>query len=207
MHAVEEDQHVRMHCTIDPAGGAPRTTRGRAHTLHIWYAHMTFRRGKEHTLGTGFCAKKAPRPPSTSKLRSISPAGIMLCDWACQDYRMCVIQSTLTGLGVRGGATKHRGLFSRRISCAHVLCLAPPTCWYLSTTWDGPDDHARAGITRLAITCIMGCGKSGGFFHAEPGLGSPCCHRKLCAATCSGQDRALAFAVPAAPSPRGKARG
>ena len=63
MHAVEEDQHVRMHCTIDPAGGAPRTTRGRAHTLHIWYAHMTFRRGKEHTVGTGFCAKKSPPTP------------------------------------------------------------------------------------------------------------------------------------------------
>ena len=43
---------MRMHCTLDPAAVAPRTMRGRAYTPNLWYAHMTYRRGKEHTMGT-----------------------------------------------------------------------------------------------------------------------------------------------------------
>ena len=162
---------------------------------------MTFRRGKEHTLGTGFCAKKAPRPPSISKLRGISPAGIMLCDWTCQDYRMCAMQSTLKSVGVRGWRhTTSGAFFTQNFLCTLSLVGATNMPVLLHHLGLPGRPCARRHHT-IGDHMHRGRGKSGGFFHAEPGLGSPCRHSKVCAATCSGQARAVAPAVCLRSSP------
>ena len=111
---------------------------------------------------------------------------------------MRVMQSTLTSWGVRGWCHKTSGaFFTQNFLCTLSLVGAtnmPVLVHHLGL----PGRPCARRHHTIGDHMHRGRGKSGGFFHAEPGLGSPCRHSKVCAATCSGQARAVARAVCAA---------